>query len=75
MERILSSSRDWFLQSSEQTLPFRLGEITDRVFFRDRVMETLQQTKTLPPDMASQRRGNVNLFMQAIGLDVDLLDG
>ena len=72
---ILSSSRDWFLQSSEQTLPCRFGEITNRVFFRDRVMETLQQTKTLPPDMASQRRGNVNLFMQAIGLDVDLLDG
>lgn len=42
---------------------------------RDRVMETLQQSKTLPPEMASQRRGNVNLFMQAIGLDVDLLDG
>ena len=32
-------------------------------------------SKTLPPDMASQRRGNVNLFMQAIGLDVDWLDG
>lgn len=42
---------------------------------KDRVMETLQQSKTLPPEMASQRRGNVNLFMQAIGLDVDLLDG
>ncbi|KAK4696285.1 DNA topoisomerase 2-associated protein PAT1, partial [Lecanoromycetidae sp. Uapishka_2] len=42
---------------------------------KDRVMETLQQGKTLPPDMALQRRGNVNLFMQAIGLDVDLLDG
>lgn len=38
-------------------------------------METLQQSKTLPPVMASQRRSNVNLFMQAIGLDVDLLDG
>ncbi len=44
-------------------------------YTRDRVMETLQQSKTLPPEMASQRRGNVNLFMQAIGLDVDLLDG
>ncbi|KAF6226614.1 hypothetical protein HO173_012444 [Letharia columbiana] len=42
---------------------------------KDRVMETLQQSKTLPPEMALQRRGNVNLFMQAIGLDVDLLDG
>ena len=38
-------------------------------------METLQLSKTLPSDMALQRRGNVNLFMQAIGLDVDLLDG
>ncbi|KAL9103138.1 MAG: hypothetical protein Q9163_001782 [Psora crenata] len=42
---------------------------------KDRVMDTVQQSKTLPPDMAAQRRGNVNLFMQAIGLDVDLLDG
>ncbi|KAL6719254.1 DNA topoisomerase 2-associated protein pat1 [Lecanora helva] len=42
---------------------------------KDRVMDTVQQSKTLPPDMASQRRSNVNLFMQAIGLDVDLLDG
>ena len=37
-------------------------------------METLQQSKTLPAEMALQRRSNVNLFMQAIGLDVDLLD-
>lgn len=51
------------------------GQVTKKAFFRDRVMETLQQSKTLPPEMASQRRGNVNLFMQAIGLDVDLLDG
>lgn len=40
---------------------------------KDRVMETVEQSKTLPPDMASQRLGNVNLFMRAIGLDVDLL--
>lgn len=40
---------------------------------RDRVMETVTQSKTLPADMASQRLGNVNLFMRAIGLDVDLL--
>ena len=46
-----------------------------RLFFppRDRVMETVLQSKTLPADMASQRLGNVNLFMRAIGLDVDLL--
>lgn len=40
---------------------------------RDRVMETVAQSKTLPADMASQRLGNVNLFMRAIGLDVELL--
>lgn len=38
-------------------------------------METVQHSKTLPPEMAIERRANVNLFMQAIGLDVDLLDG
>ena len=41
---------------------------------RDRVMDTMQHCKTLPLDMALRRRGDVNLFMQAIGLDVDLLD-
>ena len=52
-----------------------LGDVTNKVLSRDRVMETLEQNKTLSQEMASQRRGNVNLFMQAIGLDVDLLDG
>jgi DNA topoisomerase 2-associated protein PAT1 len=36
-------------------------------------METVAQSKTLPHDMASQRLNNVNLFMRAIGLDVELL--
>ena len=36
-------------------------------------METVSQSKTLRPDKASQRLGNVNLFMRAIGLDVELL--
>ncbi|MCJ1404183.1 hypothetical protein MMC11_007408 [Xylographa trunciseda] len=40
---------------------------------KDRVMETVMQSKTLPPEMASQRLSNVNLFMRAIGLDVGLL--
>ncbi|KAL4808695.1 topoisomerase II-associated protein PAT1 [Aspergillus unguis] len=40
---------------------------------KDRVMETVAHSKTLPADMASQRLGNVNLFMRAIGLDVELL--
>jgi DNA topoisomerase 2-associated protein PAT1 len=40
---------------------------------KDRVMETVGYSKSLPADMASQRLGNVNLFMRAIGLDVELL--
>ncbi|KAJ5946297.1 hypothetical protein N7454_003136 [Penicillium verhagenii] len=40
---------------------------------KDRVMETVGYSKTLPADMASQRLSNVNLFMRAIGLDVELL--
>lgn len=36
-------------------------------------METVGQSKTLPAEMLSQRLGNVNLFMKAIGLDVALL--
>ncbi|KAI5291117.1 hypothetical protein KEM52_000263 [Ascosphaera acerosa] len=40
---------------------------------KDRVMETVQQSKTLPPDMAAKRLATVNLFMRSIGLDVDLL--
>ncbi|KAL8844711.1 MAG: hypothetical protein Q9176_000811 [Flavoplaca citrina] len=40
---------------------------------KDRVMETVAQSKTLPAEMATQRLGNVNLFMRAIGLDVELL--
>ncbi|OJJ37120.1 hypothetical protein ASPWEDRAFT_107616 [Aspergillus wentii DTO 134E9] len=40
---------------------------------KDRVMETVTYSKTLPADMASQRLNNVNLFMRAIGLDVELL--
>lgn len=40
---------------------------------KDRVMDTVNQSKTLPADMRGQRLGNVNLFMRAIGLDVDML--
>ncbi|CAI7618757.1 unnamed protein product [Penicillium bialowiezense] len=40
---------------------------------KDRVMETVGYSKTLPADMGSQRLSNVNLFMRAIGLDVELL--
>lgn len=36
-------------------------------------METVAQSKTLPAEMGAQRLGNVNLFMRAIGLDVELL--
>lgn len=40
---------------------------------KDRVMETVNLAKTLPPAMSSQRLANVNLFMRSIGLDVELL--
>ncbi|EXJ56047.1 hypothetical protein A1O7_08978 [Cladophialophora yegresii CBS 114405] len=40
---------------------------------KDRVMETVLQSKALPPEMAGARLGNVNLFMRAIGLDVEML--
>ncbi|KAI9052828.1 hypothetical protein LZ554_003101 [Drepanopeziza brunnea f. sp. 'monogermtubi'] len=40
---------------------------------KDRVMETVNLAKTLPPAMSSQRKANVNLFMRSIGLDVELL--
>ena len=41
--------------------------------YRDRVMETVSQAKLLPPEMSAPRLNNVNLFMRAIGLDVELL--
>ncbi|KAF2265711.1 topoisomerase II-associated protein PAT1 [Lojkania enalia] len=40
---------------------------------KDRVMETVTVCKALPPEMAGPRLANVNLFMRAIGLDVELL--
>lgn len=38
-----------------------------------RVMETVVQARTLPVEMCQQRLADVNLFMRAIGLDVELL--
>jgi DNA topoisomerase 2-associated protein PAT1 len=40
---------------------------------KDRVMETVSVSKALPAEMAGARLANVNLFMRAIGLDVELL--
>ncbi|PKS09304.1 hypothetical protein jhhlp_003918 [Lomentospora prolificans] len=40
---------------------------------KDRVMGTVSHAKTLPQTIAAQRLSNVNLFMQSIGLDVELL--
>ena len=40
---------------------------------KDKVMETVSQSKSLPAEMSSARLGNVNLFMRAIGLDVEML--
>lgn len=40
---------------------------------KDRVMETVMQSKALPAEMSNTRLANVNLFMRAIGLDVEML--
>lgn len=40
---------------------------------KDRVMDTVTQAKQLPEEMGRPRLDNVNLFMRAIGLDVELL--
>ncbi|EAQ87508.1 hypothetical protein CHGG_04127 [Chaetomium globosum CBS 148.51] len=40
---------------------------------KDRVMDTVALSNTLPQDLAAQRLQNVNLFMRSIGLDVELL--
>ncbi|KAI9789156.1 MAG: hypothetical protein M1835_001850 [Candelina submexicana] len=40
---------------------------------KDRVMETVMQSKALPPERGAERLSNVNLFMRAIGLDVEQL--
>lgn len=40
---------------------------------KDRVLDTVALSKTLPPAMATERLGSVNLFMRSIGLDVELL--
>ena len=36
-------------------------------------MENVNASKILPPDVGAQKLANVNLFMRAIGLDVELL--
>jgi DNA topoisomerase 2-associated protein PAT1 len=40
---------------------------------KERVMETVGVSRTLPRELGEQRLGHVNLFMRAIGLDVELL--
>lgn len=40
---------------------------------KDRVLDSVAISKTLPPDMAAERLETVNTFMKAIGLDVELL--
>lgn len=40
---------------------------------KDRVMETVGVSKTLPEEMGKRRLADVNVFMVAIGLDVGLL--
>lgn len=41
---------------------------------KDRVMEAVSLSRSLPADVAAPRLASVNLFMHAIGLDTDLLD-
>jgi DNA topoisomerase 2-associated protein PAT1 len=36
-------------------------------------MENVMASKTLPAEIGTQKSANVNLFMRAIGLDVELL--
>ncbi|KAF8242965.1 hypothetical protein K440DRAFT_590266, partial [Wilcoxina mikolae CBS 423.85] len=40
---------------------------------KERVLENVQASKILPAEIGIQKRENVNLFMRAMGLDVDLL--
>ncbi|KAL1633758.1 DNA topoisomerase 2-associated protein pat1 [Neofusicoccum ribis] len=40
---------------------------------KDRVMDTVNMCKALPKELSGTRLGHVNLFMRAIGLDVELL--
>lgn len=40
---------------------------------KERVMDTVMLAKSMPEDLAGPRLANVNLFMRAIGLDVELL--
>ncbi|TKA72698.1 hypothetical protein B0A55_06483 [Friedmanniomyces simplex] len=40
---------------------------------KERVMETVAVSRGLPAEMRERRLGEVNLFMRAIGLDVELL--
>ncbi|KAF4307369.1 Topoisomerase II-associated protein PAT1 [Botryosphaeria dothidea] len=40
---------------------------------KDRVMDTVNVCKALPKELSAARLGHVNLFMRAIGLDVELL--
>ncbi len=40
---------------------------------KERVMETVRVSRALPEDLAERRLGCVNLFLRAIGLDVEFL--
>lgn len=40
---------------------------------KERVMETVGVSRSLPVELRERRLGDVNLFMRAIGLDVELL--
>ncbi|EPS40236.1 hypothetical protein H072_5988 [Dactylellina haptotyla CBS 200.50] len=40
---------------------------------KDRVNDNVQASKTLPQEMGQQKLANTNLFLRALGLDIDLL--
>lgn len=42
---------------------------------RDRVLDNVQSSKSLPHELAEVKRSNVNLFLNAIGLDASQLEG
>lgn len=72
----VTSSEDvyvWqFLASiGAQSSPEQQGRLV--VAVKERVMDTVQTARTLPEDLAMRRLADVNLFMNAIGLDTDML--
>ncbi|CCJ30535.1 unnamed protein product [Pneumocystis jirovecii] len=41
---------------------------------REKVLDNVISSKSLPPDIAAIKLGNVNLFLHALGLDIEQLN-